>query len=71
MGCGGPHLEAVHLDPPLVVYVHVLLLRRRPELLVVQEVHVAHRFSHLRTQGTRILFLISIHEINYAVDMLS
>ncbi len=41
------HLEAVHLQAPLVIDVHVLLLGRREELLIVQECGVPHRFSDL------------------------
>ncbi|GIX62226.1 ABC transporter ATP-binding protein [Babesia caballi] len=39
-----PHVaQAVHLHPVVVVHVHVLLLRHRQQLVVVEQLHVADR----------------------------
>lgn len=55
----GVVLEAVHLDPALVVDVGVLFLRGREEELIVQEAHVARRLTDLHL--THQLALAPVH----------
>jgi hypothetical protein len=45
--------QAVHLQPPLVVYVHVLLLSGCKEELVVQEGDVTRRLLDLQDTAKR------------------
>ena len=47
----GADLEAVHLQPPLVIDVHVLLLGSSKELLIVQQLDVSHRLFHLNNKA--------------------
>lgn len=56
--------QAVHLQAALVVDVHVLLLRRREERLVVQELDVARRLAHLHLGHQR--RALPVHERDVA-----
>lgn len=42
------YLQAVDLQPSLVIDVHILLLCHCKVLLVVQELHIPHGFSDLK-----------------------
>ena len=48
MQAGALHLEAMHLQAPLVINVHILLLGRCEELLIVQQLHVSNVLPDLQ-----------------------